>query len=155
MRLLLAAEQQKLYAVSFFRQDGRLDEADKLALETIDLIENKLLRNPDGFYLRGNLGTAYGLVGDRARMREEEARVRSDLGDAGQDLGTLADGEGMIGDKKRFVELRQIVFRAGNTDRSYRYVRALFADPMIEDYPGYKEFAAEADLEIKRLEALY
>ncbi len=37
----------------------------------------------------------------------------------------------------------------------YYNLRALFADPNIEDYPGYKEFAAEEAVEFKRLEALY
>ena len=55
----------------------------------------------------------------------------------------------------RFVELRRAALRAGGVDRSYRYFRALYADPQIEDYPGYKEFAAEEAVEFKRLEALY
>ena len=140
---------------AFLRQEHRLDEADRLALDTIDAIETKLLRNPDDYSLHVSLGVAYGLVGDFARMRSEEALVRRAAGDAVIFLGDMGDGYGYIGEKARFVELHRAMLRAGRVDRSYHYYRALYADPQIEDYPDYKELAAEEDAEYKRLDALY
>ena len=141
------------YAAAFFRQAGRVDEADRLMLERIDVIEDKLLRSPENYRLRILLGSAYGLVGDLSRMREEETRVRDAMGEAGlQDFPVYL---GVLGEKKRFVDMRRAMFRAGNVIHYVYNLRALFADPHVEDYPGYKELAAEEAVEFKRLEALY
>ena len=142
-----------LWAAAFYRQDGRLDDADRLALALIDLDEEKLLRHPDNYRVRGELGAAYGLVGDLARMRSEEDVIRRANGGSG--LMLLGFGEGIVGEKQRFVEMRGDILRSGTIGHMYSNERAVYADPHLENYPGYKELAAEEAVEFKRLEALY
>ena len=62
---------------------------------------------------------------------------------------------GVVGEKKYFVELYRDQLRSGAVGRAASNLRAIYADPHIEDYPGYKELAAEEAVEFKRLEALY
>ena len=143
----------RFFAAAFFRQDGRLDEADRMALELIDVVETKLTRTPENYKLHGLLGGAYGVVGDLARMRLEEALIRRSIGASA--LGDLTIAAGVVGDKAYFVKLRRDTFRSGAFDHVVPNLRAVFADPQIEDYPGYKELAEEEEVEYKRLEALY
>ncbi len=92
-------------------------------------------------------------AGELDRMHGEEEVIRKAM-----DFNAL-DGilscAGIIGDKKRFVEIRREIFRSGVIESSDENVRAIYADPNIEDYPGDEEIAAEKAVEIKRLEALY
>ena len=142
-----------LYAAAFYRQDGRLDDADRLALGYIDVGEDELARHPDNYRNRGQLAFAYGLVGDLDRMHREEEVIRKAMDFSG--LDSIAIAAGVIGDKKHFVEIRREVFRSGAIGSADANIRALYADPYIEDYPGYKELAEEMATEFKRLAALY
>ncbi len=126
-----------------------MDESDRLALDHIDLAEAKLLRHPDNYRVRSHLATAYGFVGDLARMRSEEDIIRGSIG--GVALGDLALGEGSVGEQKHFVELRTALLKSGTVGHIYSNLRALHADPKLEDYPGSKEFAAGEALEFETL----
>ena len=67
------------------------------------------------------------------------------MGDAG--LQDFAFWLGVSGEKKRFVDMRRAMVRAGDTVHYLENLRALYADPHLEDYPGFKELAAEEAVE--------
>ena len=136
----------------FLRLQHRLDESEQMALDTIDLLEDKLQRSPDNCWLRAPLGSAYGLVGDVTRMREEEERVRHDCGDGALfDLGVY---EAVLGNVTRYVELGRTHLRTGNAWPFCGWP-SIALDREFEKIPAYKELAAEATINCKRLDALY
>ena len=142
----------RLYFAFFLRRAGRLDESDRMALDTIDALEDKLQRSPDNCWLRENLGNAYGLVGDSARMREEQDRVRHECGEVA--LFNFFDTEEIAGDKAKFLDRARTHIRAGSAGVCAGGPGSVF-DRRFADWPGYKELAAEAAVNCKRLDALY
>ena len=95
-----------------------MDESDRLALDHIDLAEAKLLRHPDNYRVRSHLATAYGFVGDLARMRSEEDIIRGSIG--GVALGDLALGEGSLESKSTSSSFEQRYSSRGRSDTSTR-----------------------------------
>ena len=136
----------------FLRQRGRNDEVDGLALRVIDAVEDKFLHNPDNCWLRSMLGQAYGLVGDLNRMRQEESRVQRDCGDG--PLALFQEGERILGEKKRYIEILNLSFRAGTIDACHGGPNPA-PDSRVADWPGYRELLADETAECKRLDALY
>jgi len=145
----------ELYAAVFFRQIGQADRADRILLDTLDLVEQKLGKYPDNWRLRDRLAGYYGLLGDAKRLREEEALILREFPDSGFILTELALAVGAMGDKRHFVELSRLRLAKGTVEHFSLNMRALYPDKELEQWPGVQELLAEHTAAVKRLEALY